>query len=298
MSVRDVTEADSGRAPVVSVVLPCYNAHEFLGRALESIRAQTFHEYEIVVVDDGSTDPATLAVLKALPADIRVIRQKNRGLAGARNTGFREARGRLVVPLDCDDWLDPAFLEKAMNAMGGCDETMTFVFSHLALEGDASGTLSKGFNMFEQLFANQLPYCMLIGKNLWNLAGGYDESMRHGCEDWEFNIRLSALGARAVVVPEPLFHYRVSASGMLQTITHKRRGAVWTQIQGKHKDLYCMSALWSLWRKWRHMPSTRPTWLYFLYWGCHRILPAPVFLWVFRTAMRFSQSRRLRVRAG
>lgn len=284
--------------PPVSVILPCYNAHRFLGQTIESIRAQTIRDLEILVVNDGSTDPETLTFLASLPADVRVVHQENRGLSGARNRGFREASADLVLPLDCDDWLEPDFVEKLLRALQENDANRTFVFSHLALEGDVEGVLVKNFNFFEQLFANQLPYCMLISKDLWRAAGGYDETMRLGYEDWDFNISLACTGAAGVAVAEPLFHYRVSTTGMLQTTSHKQHGVLWGAIQNKHADLYQVPSLWKLWRKWRHEPSTRPLWIYLLYLGSHHLLPERLFLWLFRKAMFFSQLRRLRRRAG
>ena len=100
--------------PRVSVILPCYNAARYLPRALDSVRAQTYRDFEIIVIDDGSTDADTLAYLDALAGDVRLVRQSNRGLAGARNRGFEEAAGELVVPLDCDDYLSPDFLDKTL----------------------------------------------------------------------------------------------------------------------------------------------------------------------------------------
>lgn len=282
----------STATPAVSVILPCYNAHRFLGQTLDSVRAQTFRDIEILVVDDGSTDPATQRFLADLPADVRVVHQENRGLSGARNTGFREARGRLVLPLDCDDWIEPRFLEKAVAALPADAADNSFVFSYLALEGDATDTLIKNFNFFEQLCANQLPYCLLMSKTLWARVGGYDETMRQGYEDWEFNIRLAVGGAMAVVVPEPLFHYRVSASGMLQSVSRQRHGHLWRLIQHKHRDVYRPTNLWRLWRTWHRKPSTHPLWQYVPLLLCHRLLPEPAFRWLFSRAMAFSHSRR------
>ena len=205
-------------SPLVSFVIPCFNGHRFLERALASVRAQTFGEIEVVIVDDGSDDPATIAYLNALPPEIRVVRQTNKGLPGARNTGFHEARGEYVVPLDCDDWLEPSFLEAALAKLEECPDR-AFAFAYLALEGEEAGVLRKRYNFFEQLFLNHIPYCILISKRIWEETGGYDETMRRGCEDWEFNVRLGARGHFGTEVRRPLFHYRVSASGMLQSLT-------------------------------------------------------------------------------
>jgi glycosyltransferase involved in cell wall biosynthesis len=277
--------------PLVSVILPCYNAHRFLGQALESVRMQTFRDYETIVVDDGSTEPETLQFLAQLPVDVRVVHQKNRGLSGARNTGFREARGRYVLPLDCDDWIEPRFLEKLLATLLANDPDNTFVFSHLALEGDKAGVLPKQFNLFEQLCANQLPYCLLLSRALWLRVGGYDETMRQGAEDWEFNIRLALSGAHAVVVPEALFHYRVSSSGMLLSTSRQRHHQLWSTIQQRHASAYRPAELFRLWNKWRRMHSAHPLWQYVPLLLGHRILPKQIFQWLFNQSMRFSQSR-------
>jgi glycosyltransferase involved in cell wall biosynthesis len=280
--------------PTVSVIFPCYNAHALLGRALDSVRSQTCGYLEMLVVNDGSTDPDTVAFLAALPQDVRVVHQENRGLSGARNTGFREARGELVLPLDCDDWIAPTFLEKALAVLSGSQEKDAFVFAYLALEGDAVGPMAKNFNFFEQLFANQLPYCLLLNKSLWEQVGGYDESMRKGYEDWDFNIRLGRVGAVGLVIPEPLFHYRVSADGMLLSVSRQRHGVLWRQIQEKYPELYGTRSLWRLWRRWRGYPSTRPLWLYACLLMMHRMLPEQMFTRLFEFSLRFSQSRPLR----
>lgn len=283
----------TSRAPLISIILPCYNAHRFLGQALDSVRMQTFRDFEAIVVDDGSTEPETRQFLKQLSADVRVVHQENRGLSGARNTGFREARGRYVLPLDCDDWIDPHFLEKFVAAIPSDDPDNAFVFCHLALEGDKTGVLPKQFNLFEQLCTNQLPYCLLISKALWQRVGGYDETMRQGYEDWEFNIRLALSGARAVNVPEALFHYRVSSSGMLLSISRQRHSMLWQTIQRKHPAAYRPGNLLRLWRTWHRTPSTHRLWQYFPLLIAHRILPQGAFRWAFRQAMRFSHAQRI-----
>ncbi len=262
--------------PAVSVVLPCYNAHADLPRALDSVRAQTFRDFEIVVVDDGSTDPATRAALDALGGDVRLVRQENRGLAGARNAGFRAARGIYVLPLDCDDWIDATFLEKGVAILNR-DPNLAYVFSHIALEGEKAGVLAKGFNAFEQLFLNQLPYCLLIRREIWERLGGYDETMRAGYEDWEFNIRAAARGHFGQPVEEPLFHYRVSASGMLQSVSRRQHGRLWRAIQARNPEAYRPAALLATWRAWHKRPSSWNLWLLPGLLVLNRLLPERAF---------------------
>ncbi|MBC6440763.1 MAG: glycosyltransferase family 2 protein [Rhodospirillales bacterium] len=274
----------------VSIVLPCYNAHVFLDEAVASARAQTLAAREIIVIDDGSTAPETAAALAALPADVRLVHQENRGLGGARNRGFEEARGRYVLPLDCDDWIEPGYAEKALALIAGRDDA--FVHPWIDAFGQHEAVLEKHWNLFEQLVSNQMPYCMLIPKTLWQRVGGYDESMRLGYEDWDFNIRLGLVGAEALCLPEAVFHYRVAASGMLQAMSHQRHGQLWRIIQQKHPESYSLSGLLGHMRAWSGRPRAHATWQLLAFYAAHRVLPDALFSRLFRAVLQRSHLRR------
>jgi len=285
------------RAVEISVILPCYNSHLHLQETLDSLRAQTFRDFEIVLVDDGSDDPETVAFLDALPADVRMIRQTNMGLPSARNTAFRNARGKYVLPLDCDDWLDANYLQCAYDILKASPEK-TVVFSHLIVFGDITGILHKNYNFFEQLFLNQLPYCLLMPKSAWHELGGYDESMRQGYEDWEFNIRLGRHGYFGVPMQEPMFHYRVSQTGMLKSISRNKHGLLWRTIQKKNPTSYSLLRLVKSWRMWRNNPSSYPLWMYFGWIMLHWLLPNALFAKLFHRLLPFSHSVRVGQEAG
>ncbi|MCR9137396.1 MAG: glycosyltransferase family 2 protein [Alphaproteobacteria bacterium] len=278
--------------PEVTVILPCYNAHRHLEQAVDSVRRQTIEGVEIIVINDGSDNPETLTLLETLGPDIQVIHQENRGLPGARNTGFRAASGRYVLPLDCDDWIEPDFLETSLKVLHDTPEA-AFVFSNLALEDELSGELDKSYNFFEQLFLNQLPYALLLPKALWEEVGHYDETMRDGYEDWDFNIRLSRHGFHGVSTHRPLMHYRVSVHGMLKKRSSALHSALWRKIQRKNPELFRLQALFRTWRQWRGRPSTYPLWIYFFWFLLYKVLPLPAFNGVFRQVLKMSQSRRV-----
>lgn len=269
----------SEKIELVSVVIPCYNSGATLSKTIESVFAQTWPHVEIVIVDDGSTDHKTLDLIKSL-SGITLIRQVNRGLPAARNTGFYAAGGKYILPLDADDWIDPDTIATLLGALKA-SSAASFAFCDAQLEGEASGRLQKHYNYFEQLFLNQLPYCLLLPKSLWEKVGGYDESMRQGYEDWEFNIRLGSCGHHGVRIPHPLFHYRVSSSGMLMSKSNRLHGFLWAEIQNKHRFLYKPFNLYRLWGQWKTMPSNRPLLVYFVWLVLYRILPASAFLWLF-----------------
>ena len=104
-------ESSSGAAPAVSIVLPTFNRVDVIGRALDSVRQQTFGDFELLVIDDGSTDGTAELVAGLGDPRIRVVRQANAGVYVARNLGLREACGRWITFLDSDDAWAPQFLE-------------------------------------------------------------------------------------------------------------------------------------------------------------------------------------------
>ena len=100
--------------PKVSVVIPYYNAGRYIDEAVDSILAQTYHDYEIIIVNDGSTDPYSQEKLESYKhPSISVIHQENKKMSAARNTGIQAAKGEYILTLDADDRFSPTFLEKA-----------------------------------------------------------------------------------------------------------------------------------------------------------------------------------------
>jgi glycosyltransferase involved in cell wall biosynthesis len=241
--------------PRVSIIVPCHNGGRFLDGLLASLSAQTFRDFETVIVDNGSTEAATGEKLEQLGPDVRVVHQENRYLPGARNRGFLEARAELVLPLDCDDVLEPTFLAETVPLLENAPSTVAFVFTHARLAGTLAGVLQRHLNPFDQLFLNQLPYCLLLRRSAWEAVGGYDETMRDGTEDWEFNIRLARAGFRGIELAKPLFVYSVRSDGMLMSHATRMHGTIWRHIRSRHSDLYRVPALVRLWRETRATPS-------------------------------------------
>jgi glycosyltransferase involved in cell wall biosynthesis len=225
-------------APAVSVIIPCYNGGPFLPAVLKSLAAQTFRDFETIIIDDGSTDPATRELLGRLGPGIRVIRQENRGLAAARNAGFAAAAAEFVLPLDCDDTLEPPFLTETCAALRAAPADVGFVGTDMRLAGALNEVVERRFDGFTQLFRNQLSYCMLLRKSAWRAVGGYNETMREGYEDWEFNVHLIAAGFRGIDIERPLFNYYVSAEGMLMSRSGRMHATLWRRIRDRHPELY------------------------------------------------------------
>jgi len=202
-------------APRISVLLPCFNHGAFVAEAVESVRAQTFQDFEIVVVDDGSTEPATVAALDALAGPrVRVLRTANRGLPAARNHAAAHAAGEFFCALDADDRLAPTWFEKAVAVLDARPE-IGFVSHWLETFGDEHWTWAPERCDLPSLLArNAVNGAALVRRAAFAEAGGYEESMREGCEDWDFWLRLVERGRQGYIVPEVLFYYRRRADSM------------------------------------------------------------------------------------
>jgi glycosyltransferase involved in cell wall biosynthesis len=279
--------------PAVSVIVPCYNGGRFLDDLCDSLAAQTFRDFETIIVDDGSTEETTLRKLASLEPAIRVVSQQNRRLPGARNAGFGKSRGEFVLPLDCDDRLAPSFLAETVAALRDAPPDVGFAFAHVRLSGDMGGVMPRHFHRFDQLFINRLPYCMLIRRSAWQVAGGYDEAMGDGMEDWEFSIRLLQAGFRGVEIAKPLLTYRVSSEGMLMSRTARRHGTIWRYIRTKHRDLYRPSALIASWRANRSKPGEIAPLKAIGLLGLAKLLPESWFNHLFYRMLVVARARRI-----
>ena len=122
-------------SPAVSIVVPCFNGGHFFDGLMASLARQTFRDFEIVIVDDGSGDPQTLRKLLALDGQATVIRQMNRGPAAARNAGIRRAKAELVFALDCDDTIEPDFLAETVPLLRASPPDVGMAFTDLRLTG-------------------------------------------------------------------------------------------------------------------------------------------------------------------
>jgi len=275
----------------VSVIIPCYNSGSTLLRAVESIQDQTIKNIEIIVVNDGSDDSHTLEVLRNIPKKIKVITQKNMGLSAARNTGIREAKGKYILPLDSDDYLLSSFVEVTLKKIKN-ENNVFCIFTDINMFGEKEGILERNYNYFVQLFTNQLPYCLLYEKKIWSEIGGYDENMKIGYEDWEFNIRLGKYGYYPERINQALFNYHISNTGMLVSKSDKNYISILRDIRNKHKDIYCISELYRIWKKWRHTPMPYPTLLYIGMYLATEFLPGNVYNYIYSTLRFLKQSER------
>jgi len=201
---------------LVSVVLPVYNQAGYLPAALDSVFAQTYLHYELIVVDDGSTDatPQVLADYQQRHA-FTVIRQANQRLPRALNTGFAAARGEYLTWTSSDNVMLPDMLAVLAHALDE-DPAVGLVYSDRYLMDDAGNDLGRfdlpDYDPYLLLHTNLVHCCFLYRRACLEQVGGYDPAFIYG-EDWEYWIRISQC-FRMKRVPQALYRYRLHRSSM------------------------------------------------------------------------------------
>lgn len=233
-------DAERSALPLISCVVPAYNPETFLLETVASVERQTWPNWELIVVDDGSEDAASLEILRSIESRndprIRVVRQENRGLPGARNTGFRHARGRYVVPLDADDLLEPAMMQVCHDALVVRPDC-GFAYFDYHVFGDSHYLQQPGeYNVYRLLDENFLACCCFVPKSVWEQVGGYDEWHRWGYEDWSFYLNLAKHGKFGLYIEQPLFRYRTHGRGLHYTGL-ERHASNWAHMEEAHPEL-------------------------------------------------------------
>ena len=191
---------------LVSVVIPVYNGERFLRESLESVFAQTYQDYEIVCVDDGSKD-ASLAILNEYRDRIKVVQQANTGQAGARNAGAKTGIGKYLAFLDQDDRWYPQKLERQVAlleanpeaVMVHCDMDWINETGHVTQRSVVSAThksVQTGLTMTQLVGWDPCiyPSTMLIRRVAFDLVGGFDPELRGYGEDIDLMLRLRQEG--------------------------------------------------------------------------------------------------------
>lgn len=225
--------------PKVSVVIPCYNYGEYIDEAVDSVLAQNYDDYEIIIVNDGSTDAYTNKLLAGYDKPkTRVIVTTNNGVARARNIGISEARGQYILPVDPDDKIGNTYLEKAVKILDKHQE-IGIVYSQVEFFGARKGKVAfKPYKLENILVGNVICCSAFFRKSDWEKVGGFNSNMIHGFEDWNFWLSLIEIGAQPCLIPEVLFYYRLKDQSRSTVLIKHYRAEMYAQIYENHKTLY------------------------------------------------------------
>lgn len=201
-----------GKMPKISIIIPCYNQGKYIAECLDSVIAQTFKDFEAIIINDGSTDNSLKIIEPYLKkhSNLRLINKTSTGgVVSARNKAIRKAKGTYIYPLDADDIISPDCLEKLYQAI-------------IANKGDiiTSRVRLFGLKNEEMFLPSPTRFHMIIGNCIINSSlfkkadalkiGGYDETFKEGLEDYDFWLNLVIRQKCKIYrVPEILFYYRI-----------------------------------------------------------------------------------------
>lgn len=233
----------------ISAVVPCFNVGEPLRDAIESLLAQTRPLDEVIIVDDASTDPITVAIIDELVEahpTVRVLRAAvNAGLGATRNAGADAARGDLVLFLDGDDLLSQVSVEYLERALLSKPEA-GFGYVSIHSFGNQEGTqVARPFDPYLLHIANFSSSAALIRGCLFDEGVRYSEDREWHTEDWDFYLRAVGAGWTGVAVPEATLHYRRFGITMIDVIASRREGIGSSQRE-RQPDLFALERLLAL----------------------------------------------------
>jgi len=215
MTISNTT--DAGRTPMVTVVIPAYNAARYISQALDSLHAQTFRDYEVIVVNDGSNDRDELErILHSHPLPIIYLSHPNKGVSAARNAAIKVAKGKFYAQLDADDQWLPEYLEVQLRLLDENSDA-ALVYPNATIIADESDVQlefmaispSEGEVNFESLVRQKCTVmtCVTARMDAIKNAGMFDESLR-SCEDFDLWLRIAKNGGRIIYHRRVLVLYR------------------------------------------------------------------------------------------
>ncbi len=226
--------------PIVSIIVPCYNQAQYLPETLDSVLAQTYPNWECIIVNDGSPDNTEEVAKQYCDEDSRfkLVLKQNGGVSSARNIGIAQSCGEYILPLDADDKISPDYLEKAVQHFNKYPSTK-LVYCKAELFGEECGEWKLMDYKYENLLYKNIIFCSAIYKKTdFNKTNGYCESFVHGLEDWDFWITFLKNTDIVYVIPDICFYYRIKVKSRNACITNEIGYELRKKIFIKHKAKY------------------------------------------------------------
>lgn len=268
--------------PRSAVIIPCFNDGELLADALGSI--QEPEPVEVIVVDDGSTDPATLDMLQQLDArGIRVVHQGNSGLGAARTAGLQATSADYVYPLDADDRLEAGALTAMADALDRHPDA-GFAWGDYDLFGDQKGHYRSPDEWlpWTLTYVNPYPVCSMFRRSTLVEAGGWDG---RAYEDWDLWLRLVGRGVAGVRVDRTVYRRRLHGDSRLLQQARRRHHVLYAELRRRNADVFARRA--ELRRAER--PAAWKLAAYPVLFGARKFVPLPIEAFLQRTMMRLGK---------
>lgn len=226
--------------PLVSIVIPFYNAGETIAETMDSVFAQHYDNFDVWVINDGSTDQASIAALKQYENNpkVHILHQENLGPSVARNAAIEQTKAEFIVPLDADDLIEPNTIENALKIFSN-DDMIGVVYGDIQCFGERTELrIQETFDMRKQLIYNQVAICTVIKKSVFEDTGYFDtELSKPGLEDWEFWIRVGSSKWKLAHSNSIHFQVRVSRSSRTFEVANKNKAEIREYVYRKHANL-------------------------------------------------------------
>ncbi|MDP4292745.1 MAG: glycosyltransferase family A protein [Bacteroidota bacterium] len=223
----------------VSVIIPCYNSGKHLKATIESVLKQTYPNFEIIIVDDGSTDKATLKFLSTLPAARIIVYHKgHEGVSAARNYGIQYSTGDFILPLDADDLIAEDYLELAAGILQD-DSAVKLVTCNAQSFGYRKRDIrTEEFTLEKLLAKNLFVVSSMFRRADYDKTSGFNPNMKEGFEDWDFWLSLLADGGKVHNIGKTCFYYRMQRDSRNNGLDEKLFRKLRHQIYENHAALY------------------------------------------------------------
>ena len=221
---------------MVSVIIPCYNQGAYIQETIDSVLAQTYTSWEIIIVNDGSTDIETIIKLEELERDnYKVIHIENSGVSVARNVGIANANGEFILPLDADDKIAPTYIAEAIQILEN-NSALKLVYADCGFFGELQGISPvPSFTLKGILFENLIYNAAIFRKTDFNKTNGYDSAFRTGWEDWDFWLDFIKNEKEVYKINKVLFYYRIKKESRNSLIVNEKRALCEQQLYKKDR---------------------------------------------------------------
>ena len=240
----------------ITVIIPAYNCEKYIPEAIDSVLKQTYQDFELIIVDDGSTDNTREIVKEYIgknPNKIRYFYQENKGVSSARNKGIEESKGEFCAFLDDDDYFLPEFLEKCLIYLKKNDYDFIILKCYYRKIVDGEGNYKllqyvrddfpKNSQELYKILFKRFVGCvkMLVKKSCFEKHGSFDESITY-VNDWDIWLQFAKAGLKAGLVPElkPLWVYRIRKDSVWHAASNRKvlLGDGYAVLQKHKKDAF------------------------------------------------------------
>lgn len=251
--------------PLVSVLMPAYNQAEYVSEAIESLLTQTYTNWELAVVDDGSPDNVAEIVKKYTDSDPRIkfYHTENQGVSAARNFAAAHTSGELILPLDADDTFEPEYMELCVSKLAE-DPSVKVVYCEWNMFGERTGSPPLSYKGYEDmLISNTIFSAAMYRRKDFVRVGGYDTHIPFGFEDWDFWISLLDKNSIVYQIPRKLFNYRIKEASRSVDINIENNQRITREyIYKKHLSDYleCFPDFIGILRRLQHLEYRNKKW--------------------------------------